>query len=424
MGGEFSSTQRQSVSVADQTMLVPDPVATEHFNHCYRFGNAWLMKVYRRVDAGLHPEVEMAQVFTDSGVTTPTAPLAATLEYQRGKQESMTLAIVQQFVPHEIDAWQLSLDKLSNFYEHVATLPEPEESIRNATIDPLAVEMRMPELAEELIGGYLDSVRMLGRRLGELHLALAAVTDRPTFAPLEFSPQYQRSLYQAMRTTMLDTLFALSQAQNQLPEEVRPLAAEVLDREDQILACYHRLIALKLPIMRTRIHGDCHLGQVLYTGRDFVFIDFEGPPNLSLGERRIKRTPLRDVVDMLASFASAAISTLYGLSTGRGRPQGIIRPEDRQRLGLWGRQWFNWVAASFIPAYAATVAGVPFLPANPADQRILLICLLLDKWMTDLEGELRDRPLWSRIPLRGILSTLDWAASAPASKEQAEVLHH
>ncbi len=420
MGGELSSTQKQQLTASDHVTLIPDPVATEHFNHCYRFATNWLLKVFRRVDSGLHPEVEIAEVLGASGMSTPSAPLAATLDYRRRKQEPMTLAIVHQYINNESDAWQFTLDQLSDFYERVATLPEPDEATRSATIDPLAAHLKMPELAEELIGGYLDNVRKLGRRLGDLHLALAAASDRPSFAPLEFSPQYQRSLYQAMRTTTLDVMYALSQAHPTLPEDMKPLVAEVLEREDAILACYKRLIDIKLPILRTRVHGDCHLGQILHTGRDFVFIDFEGPPTSTLGERRIKRTPLRDVVDMLASFACAAISTLYGLSTGRGRPQGIIRAEDRQRLGLWGRQWFNWVAGSFVPAYASTVAGIPILPPSPADQRLLITCLLLDKWMNELEGELRERPNWARIPLRGILSTLDWAESQRAETQPAE----
>lgn len=419
MGGELSSHQRQPLTASDQVMLIPDPVATEHFNHCYRFGGNWLLKVYRRVEAGAHPEVEIGDVLGASEAPSPTAPLAATLEYRGRKQEPTILAVVHQFIQHDADAWQFTLDKVSDFYERVATMPEPDVNTRSATMDPLATQLRMPELAEELIGSYLDNVRMLGRRLGDLHLALASVADRPAFAPLEFAPQYQRSLYQSMRTTALDVMYALSQAQRSLPEEIQPMAAAVLEREDEILACYKKVIDMKLPILRSRIHGDCHLGQILHTGRDFVFIDFEGAPTLSLGERRIKRTPLRDVVDMLASFAGAAISTLYGLSTGRGRPQGTIRPEDRQRLGLWGRQWFNWVAASFVPAYASTVAGMAILPANPQDQRLLITSLLLDKWMNDLEGELRERPNWSRIPLRGILSTLEWAGSQVQEEELA-----
>jgi maltose alpha-D-glucosyltransferase/alpha-amylase len=407
-GGVLSRWQRPATQL-EGDLPAATSVMTEHFNHCYSFGHQWLLKVYRRVEAGLHPEVEMGQTLASLEATAPVAPLVATLEYRHGKQEPMTLAVLQQFIVHESDAWQYTLDNLSDFYERVATMPEPDEALRSAPFDPLSPDLQLPELAEELIGSFLVNVKMLGRRLGELHLAIGSASDRPAFTPLDFSPQYQRSLYQAMRTTTLDVMYALSQKQSLLPEDIRPMAAAVLDSEAAILACYHRLIDRKLPILRTRIHGDCHLGQVLHTGRDFVFIDFEGLPSDSLGERRIKRTPLRDVIGMLSSFATGAISTLYGLSTGRGRPQGNIREEDRQRLGLWGRQWFRWVAGSFIPAYTATVAGVPFLPANVDDQRILLTSLLLEKWMTELEWELQDRPDWVRIPLRGILATLDWA---------------
>jgi maltose alpha-D-glucosyltransferase/alpha-amylase len=389
----------------------PAVVTTEHFNYCFYLGNRWLLKIYRRVEGGPNPEVEIGSMLREQEATSPVAPLVAQLEYVRQKSEPMTLAVVTQFVPHESDAWQYTLDSLSDFYERVATMPEPDSSVRTAVFNPFNPPELRPDLAEELAGSFLENVRILGRRLGELHLALASPQDRPAFAPLEFSPQYQRSLYQAMRTTTLDVLYELSQKMATLPPEIRPMAAEVVESEVAILACYHRLIDRKLPILRTRVQGECHLGQVLHTGRDFVFIDMEGLPTQTLGERRIKRTPLSDVVGMLSSFATAAVSTLYGLSSGRGRPQGSIRSEDRQRLGIWARLWFNWVAGTFVPSYASTVSGLAILPPGEADQKLLLTGLMLDKWMNELELELHQRPEWARIPLRGILATLEWASS-------------
>ncbi|QDU30124.1 Trehalose synthase/amylase TreS [Anatilimnocola aggregata] len=412
-GGELVTSKLQSMPV-DDSSLPPMIVTTEHFNHCYNFGNKWLLKVYRGVEAGPHPEVEIGTMLSEQGAPVSVAPLIASVEYKRRKAEPMTLGIVTQYVPHESDAWQYTLDCLSTFYERVATLPDPDATLRGSSFNPFAADRMLPEIAEELIGSYLENVRILGRRLGELHLALANTSERPAFAPLEFSPQYQRSLYQAMRTQALDVLYELSQQHSALPVELRPMAAQVIESEVAILACFHRLIDRKLPMLRTRVQGECHLGQVLHTGRDFVFIDLEGLPTQTIGERRIKRTPLSDVVGMLSSFASAAISTLYGLSTGRGRPQGTIRDEDRQRLGLWGRLWFNWVAGTFVPSYASTVAGVPILPTSEADRKLLLTSLMLDKWLSELELELQQRPDWTRIPLRGILATLDWAEAEAA----------
>jgi len=408
LGGQLTIAEYQKLGVEDP-IPTPTTIATEHFNHCFNVGNKWLLKVYRCVEAGPHPEVEIGMMLNEHATAVPVASLIASVEYRRPKSEPMTLGVVTQFIPHESDAWQYTLDSLSDFYERVATMPDPDESLRGVGFNPLASNIQLPDIAEEIVGNYLENVRILGRRLGEVHLSLANAGDRPAFAPLEFSPQYQRSLYQAMRTTALDVLYDLSQKQDSLPPEVRPMAAHVLKSEVAILACFHRLIDRKLPVLRTRVQGECHLSQVLHTGRDFVFIDMEGLPTQTIGERRIKRTPLRDVVGMLSSFASAAISTLYGLSTGRGRPQGSVREEDRQRLGLWGRLWFNWVAGTFVSSYTATVAGLPILPADEADQKLLLTSLMLDKWLGELEVELHQRPDWARIPLRGITATLDWA---------------
>ncbi len=418
LGGELQAWQMpgQSLTAGDEPLPIPGVVATEHFNHCFHFGSKLLLKIYRRVEAGPHPEVELGTMLAEQPAAAPVAALVAGLDYHRRKAEPMTLAIAQQFIPHESDGWQYTLNHLSDFYDQVATLPEPDAALRAGVFNPLAPTSALPEQAEEMIGGYLANVRLLGRRLGELHLALSANHERVGFAPLEFSPPYQRSLYQQMRNTALDVLFEMAQRREALPVEIWPMAKEVIDREAALLACFHRLIDRHLPVFRTRVQGECHLGQVLFTGRDFVFIDLEGQPTQSIGERRIRRSPLSDLVGMLSSFAGAAISTLYGLNTGRGRSQGSIRDEDRQRLGLWGRLWFNWVAASFVPSYASTVAGMPFLPVNESDQKILLSALLLEKWLTELELDLHQRPAWVRIPLRGILATLDWAESETPAK--------
>jgi maltose alpha-D-glucosyltransferase/alpha-amylase len=150
------------------------------------------------------------------------------------------------------------------------------------------------------------------------------------------------------------------------------------------------------------VHGDYHLGQVLYTGRDFVIIDFEGEPSRSIGARRIKRTPLRDVAGMLRSFDYAAHTSLLGRHRG-----GPVRPEDVATLAPWARYWTQWVSAAFLRAYLATLGPGALLPRDPRDLRVLLDAHLLEKALYELGYELNNRPDWVGIPLSGILELME-----------------
>jgi maltose alpha-D-glucosyltransferase/alpha-amylase len=149
--------------------------------------------------------------------------------------------------------------------------------------------------------------------------------------------------------------------------------------------------------MRIRHHGDFHLGQVLYTGKDFLLVDFEGEPARSLGERRIKRSPLRDVAGMIRSFDYAAHAALFRLVE-----QGAV-PESRvASLTVWGRFWRHWTTVAFFKAYRAAAGEALFMPRTDDELQVLMEAYLLEKAVYELGYELNNRPTWVRIPLQGI----------------------
>jgi maltose alpha-D-glucosyltransferase/alpha-amylase len=152
--------------------------------------------------------------------------------------------------------------------------------------------------------------------------------------------------------------------------------------------------------MRTRNHGDYHLGQVLYTGNDFIIIDFEGEPARSLGERRIKRTPLRDVAAMIRSFHYAAYVALHGQSA---TPH---RVEDLPVLEKWAVCWYMWVTSVFLRSYMEIMMDSPILPETRDGQRTLLEAYLLDKAVYEINYELNNRPDWIGLPIQGVLEVL------------------
>jgi maltose alpha-D-glucosyltransferase/alpha-amylase len=256
-----------------------------------------------------------------------------------------------------------------------------------------------PVIARELIDAYLESARLLGQRTAELHKALASSADDPNFAPEPFSMLYQRSIYQSMQSYVSQVFQWLRAQLKQRPDSAREEAQQVLDLEGEIRRRYRALLQRKLNTMRIRVHGDYHLGQVLYTGRDFVIIDFEGEPARPLSERRIKRSPLRDVAGMLRSFHYASYGALFGQVPG-------VHPEDFPALEPWARFWYTWVSVAFLKSYLAVAKDEPFLPKDPIELQILLDAYLLAKAVYELGYELNNRPDWLKVPLQGLLQLL------------------
>jgi maltose alpha-D-glucosyltransferase/alpha-amylase len=336
------------------------------------------------------------------------------LEYRPRKAEPITLALLMRFVPNQGTGWQYTLDALSQFLERVLSV---EEGVKTPP-DPLAsvldlVREDVPALAVETIGPYLESVRVLGRRTAEMHLALAADPQDPAFGPEPFSLSHQRSMYQSMRSEASRVFQSLTKRSRLLPDDQRDLAGRVLDAVPEVLTRLHAVTGTKLTGQRFRLHGDYHLGQVLYTGNDFVVIDFEGEPSRTLTERRNKRSVLRDVAGMVRSFHYAVYTMLLDSGTDQTGGQAAVRTEDYGRLEAWCRYWYQWVAAAFIRSYRETAGDAPFLPDTETEFRVLIEAFILSKAVYELDYELGHRPSWVPVPLLGILEVIGKPAGMP-----------
>ena len=380
--------------------LEPAPLRAEQSNTSVVYGNQLILKLFRRLEEGVNPELDLGRFLTEKALFPHISPVAGALEYHRKGSKPMSLAILQGFVPNEGDAWQYTLDSLGLYFEHVLAHPTvqvppiPQKPLLSLTGEP-------PALAQETIGPYLDSARLLGERTAELHLALASASDDPDFAPEPFSTMYQNSIYHAMRSLTSQTLQLLRQRSNDLPKVVRADALAVSDLEKDIVERFQLIRRQKIRAARIRCHGDYHLGQVLYTGKDFVIIDFEGEPARPLSERRLKRSPLRDVGGMIRSFDYAAHMAL-GRQASRG-----LRPEALPALEQWGRLWYVWVSAAFLTSYLTVIVPARLLPADQGELKTLLDAYLLEKAVYEIGYELNNRPDWVKVPLQGILQLME-----------------
>jgi maltose alpha-D-glucosyltransferase / alpha-amylase len=391
--------------------LAPHLLRGEQSNTSVLFGDAVLMKVLRRLEEGISPDVEVgAHLGSFEQVPAVVGSLDVEVE---GSTTLRTLAIFQRFVPNEGDAWSQTLDELGRFAERVVSDPEGAEppQLRYAG-DPLGLAMArggLPERAHVAIGPFLDTARLLGQRTAELHVALAEDRGNPDFTPEPMTRLSQRSLYQSMRNAVrLGLRAAGREAEHLTDPDTLAEVQRIVAAEEQLLERLKALTAEPIAATRIRTHGDYHLGQVLYTGRDFAIIDFEGEPARALGERRLKRSPLRDVAGMLRSFQYATASTLRDQVD-----RGLVTPDhpNHELLTAWLDRWLTWVSAAFLDGYLSVAAEQPFVPEDPAHLRLLLDAFLVEKAVYELGYEMNNRPTWVGIPLAGIAQVLDREAT-------------
>lgn len=388
---------------ADPALTVT-PLRGEQSNTSVLFGDRVLLKVLRRLEPGVSPDVELGRHLAD--LTHVPAVLGTLDAIAATGGEPRTVAIAHRFVPNEGDLWTQTLDELGRFAERtVADEPDRPTPAPAARRDVVSLALRgVPESVHEQIGPYLANARLLGRRVAELHLALAADTDDPAFAPEPMTRLYQRSLYQSVRNTVRIGLRSAGKAAGGLVDPVtRAEVTEVVALEDELLASLAALTQTTIDAARIRTHGDLHLGQVLWTGRDVVVIDFEGEPARPLGERRIKRSSLRDIAGLLRSLQYATASTLHDQVEA-----GIVTPQQPSydRLRTWLDWWLAWTSAVVVEGYLDAAEGAVFLPSDPAHTRRLLDAFLLEKAVYELGYELNNRPTWVSIPLAGIRAVL------------------
>ncbi|MGD1098029.1 MAG: putative maltokinase, partial [Bryobacteraceae bacterium] len=371
--------------------------SAEQSNSSVVYGDRLIMKLFRRYQEGPNPECEIERYLTEQAHFDRVPPFVGTIDYVRQDGGTATLGMLQGLVANEGDGWKWTVEEIERYYEHCATVPFPEENLKSTggLID--VSEQPTSQLAKDYVGFYLESAATLGRRTAELHRALASASSDPAFAPEPFTPQDIEALRTGWRDQALHAFEVLKASVSKLPDDLVEYAGLILGRRREMLERFRASGSEGTTYgLRTRIHGDYHLGQVLRVKTDYVILDFEGEPARSLPERRAKHSPLKDVAGMLRSFSYAAIATLLNYTTRR--------PEDLTQLEPWAQLWERSTSAEFLRAYREAAGDAGFLPQGDQEFRGLLSGYLLEKAFYELSYELNSRPAWVRIPLVGILS--------------------
>ncbi|WP_162054878.1 maltose alpha-D-glucosyltransferase [Pontibacter pamirensis] len=371
-------------------------LAAEQSNTSIIFDNSLFLKVYRKLDRTMNPDVEVVQMLTEKvGFANTPRFLGAIEQHEAGKQP-MVLVMLQELVPNQGDAWDYIGDSLKRLYERILTQNERLKAKQPAgsLSRPLAFSDIPEEVQMQIGGAHVERVELLGLRTAEMHLALGSIDDEKDFVPEGFSLHYQRSLYSSLTSLVRSNFDSLQKHLPNLPENVRGEAEEVLNMREEVLERLKMIFARKIDTLKIRTHGDYHLGQVLFTGKDFYIIDFEGEPARSFSERRLKRSALRDVAGMIRSFHYAAYSAMF--------QQEGLRREDVEYLETWAEQWYQYASGFYMHNYLGKIQGSGIVPAKEEDFETLIHTFLLEKAIYELGYELNNRPDWVLIPIRGI----------------------
>ena len=393
-GGRLDARASTALAQAQAPHRLPSRIGSaEQSNTSILYGKEYILKLFRRLQPGENPDVEIGRYLTEVAHFPRIAPFLGEISITQGDGDKTTIAMLQQLVRNQGDGWEWFVGQVESSLERIAGAPAPQEQLAPSFLrDPAP----LPEpLAPAQVS--IEAAALLGQRTAELHLALGAPTDNGAFSSETNTHEDLAVDADRIEAQLKATLDALRPQLMSFDETTADAAALLLSRRVELIARARRVVALPSGGKRIRIHGDLHLGQTLRTETDFVFLDFEGEPARSVVERRRKQSPLRDVAGMIRSFSYAVHFALSRLRAG-------AQEKGSDGLRAWARAWETAASARFLHAYRETVAAEPGLLPPVQQSQALLDAYLLEKALYELLYELNNRPTWLYIPVSGILS--------------------
>jgi maltose alpha-D-glucosyltransferase / alpha-amylase len=379
----------------------PVPLTAEQSNSSVMLGDGAIMKFIRRFEEGVNPGVEVGRFLSERANFAHAPRCGGSVEYRAdtGRAAPATVAVLEEFISNEDDGWSYVVDALTHGLEEALAHRQDAELRLAPPRSLFGLDRNELEPGHLLVGAHLEWASLLGRRTAELHRALTSDRRDPDFAPEPLTAQDRQALYHGARSMTRKVFHDV----RSLPVGSRAVGL-VLQRENEIIDRMRKLTMLPISAERIRCHGDYHLGQVLWTGKDFVIIDFEGEPSRSLGRRRLKRPAVVDLAGMVRSLHYAGRTAALRLTRDLGTSMVSV---DRTSIDTWLTFWHRWVSGTFLDSYLQVSEHTTYLPDDLAELIELFDFFLLEKAVYELGYEANSRPDWVDIPARGILDILD-----------------
>jgi maltose alpha-D-glucosyltransferase / alpha-amylase len=387
--------------------LEPQPQTLDAHKIQVTLGQDFIFTIYREIEPGPNPDREVGEFLTNHTSFAHGVRTLGAIEYRVRQEdeteEVTTLGTLTAYARNAADGWTYTLDHLGLFFERALAIGEDDPRLKELTSGtPFALSSQpLPRVITELLGGHAETAVLLGRCTADMHIALSSQPEIPDFAPEPFTEFYRHSLYHGLLAQMNKSLDVLRNRVEQLSGAAQEEARAVLEQQDTLRERFNVLRDTRISGMRTRHHGDYHLGNVLYTGSDFIIKNFDGDYTRPMSERRIKRSPIKDVASMVRSLHYVSHAVLFN------HVPGIVTTQDADwRLERWAKAWYQWVSALFLRGYFETAGAAGCLPQTQPEIKALLDAYTLEKGLIEVEYELEHRADWVHIPLHGILEHL------------------
>jgi maltose alpha-D-glucosyltransferase / alpha-amylase len=356
-----------------------------------------LLKLYRQLEEGIHPGAEILSFLSNRTSFQNIHQYAGKITYEQPNTEPITLGLIKKYIPNQGDAWIYFLDAAKKYFENLylnnKTETKEKKSLNNLFTDPVKLQNN-PVISDAVDNIFIDMAGLLGERTAQLHIALSTDYEDSAFAPEPYSTFYQRSIYQTLRSITKSTFRLIRRHLNDAGGNLENETKNIVDFENEILDFISQILKIKISAKKIRIHGDYHLKQILFTGKDFVITNFEGPSAAALSERRMKRSALRDVTSMIWSFHFAAYIASF---TDDIQTKGDITKSEQ-----FAEQWWFYISDKFLSSYFDQIKDSDFLPRDRDEIEYLFHFYLLEKILLELTAFISEDSPWTNIPLKGL----------------------
>jgi maltose alpha-D-glucosyltransferase / alpha-amylase len=376
-------------------------LSAEQSNTSIVFDNKYFLKLYRKIDKAINPDAEIIKFLSEKTNFQNVPQFLGEIELNSDGNPSMIIGMLQELVPNQGDAWTTVKDSVARYYERAIAYNDYEkyQLPHDIFTNPLSYPQFDAHL-QDLIGGInAERIKLLGIRTAEMHLALASREDIKDFAKENYSLHYQRSLFSSLQALVRTAFTSLDKNLKSLSPSMQKSGRELINKKTEILDRFKKIYSRKIDAVKIRSHGDFHLGQVLFTGKDFVMIDFEGEPARTFGERRLKKSSLRDIAGMVRSFHYAAYGELM--------QNKHLAGEELLKMEQWAELWYRYSTSVYLSAYYEVMEGSGIIPDKKEDVKLLIETFLLEKAVYELNYEINNRPGWVSIPIKGIKDILE-----------------
>lgn len=376
-------------------------LGAEQSNTSIVYNGKFILKIFRRIYISTNPDYEISRFLTEVSEFKNTPKYAGSINLNVGEEnDTITLGLMQDFIPNQGDAWKFFLNEIDEIFTAIKTKSVDLESIDDVVLYKKIKHKDLPDSLLKWVGSdFFTQIEQLAKRTAEMHVALGSDIRDTAFVPDKFNGDYEVWLKNRLIYQFQNRLNTIENNFHKLSGESLEMAQEFLSRKKEIRRRFLDFNWTKLKSERIRIHGDYHLGQVLVKDEDFYMLDFEGEPESTIRDRKVKQPPIKDVAGLLRSFHYA----IYSVILNNTDKYGV----DRSKAMDYGELLYKYITGVFLSDYINYVQQNNLNIGYIKEVEFLLKYTMLEKAVYELGYELNSRPRWAIIPLRGIISIIN-----------------